>query len=552
MKFLFGGLFFLFSITTMAASPLQSLKELPVQDGGRYKPLDTFARESLQQVYGRQNFKMEKGGSRPAIEIIITWLLQPTAWQNTPLIEINYSELKKSLKFPEEKKHFSFAEVMGNERIPTLMQELQSKREAKEKLDPYFQALQRLESQLFIFREVASGRLIKVFPPKTGDKWLSLAELEGAPETKFMEISKIFVEYLGAVTTEADSARIQEIGSRLTSTVEEFKTLARNENPEIYPSDFRMQIELHHNEFHPFQWAWIIYLLGAICCFLAWIFNKQIFYKPAWILVGLGMFLHLYGFALRIFIAGRPPVSNMYETVVWVGFGAVLFSVVIEAMYRWRFVLLAGALVGTFCLALADMAPVILDPSLHPLEPVLRNNFWLLVHVMTITISYAAFFLAFALGDLGLFYYLKNESKYRDRLKAITLAIYRAMQIGISLLAPGIILGGIWADYSWGRFWGWDPKETWALIALLGYLAVLHGKLGGWIKDFGMVCSAVVTFSLVIMAWYGVNFVLGAGLHTYGFGAGGVEYVSVFVGLHLMAVVFVSVVRFGRLKKGGS
>jgi ABC-type transport system involved in cytochrome c biogenesis permease subunit len=195
------------------------------------------------------------------------------------------------------------------------------------------------------------------------------------------------------------------------------------------------------------------------------------------------------------------------------------------------------------------MAPLILDPSLQPLEPVLRNNFWLLVHVMTITISYAAFFLAFALGDIGLFFYIKDEAKYRDRLKAVTLAIYRAMQIGVSCLAPGIILGGIWADYSWGRFWGWDPKETWALIALLGYLAVLHGRIGGWIKDFGMVASAVITFSLVIMAWYGVNFVLGAGLHSYGFGAGGVEYVSVFVALHILFVIFVGVVRFGRLKK---
>lgn len=118
----------------------------------------------------------------------------------------------------------------------------------------------------------------------------------------------------------------------------------------------------------------------------------------------------------------------------------------------------------------------------------------------------------------------------------------------MALLAPGIILGGIWADYSWGRFWGWDPKETWALIALLGYLAVLHGRVIGLIKDFGMVVCAIVTFSLVIMAWYGVNYVLGAGLHSYGFGAGGVEYVSAFVAVHLLFAIFVGVVRSSRLK----
>jgi ABC-type transport system involved in cytochrome c biogenesis permease subunit len=123
------------------------------------------------------------------------------------------------------------------------------------------------------------------------------------------------------------------------------------------------------------------------------------------------------------------------------------------------------------------------------------------------------------------------------------------MQIGVALLAPGIILGGIWADYSWGRFWGWDPKETWALIALLGYTAVLHGRLAGWLKDFGTIVTSVVSFSLVIMAWYGVNFVLGAGLHSYGFGAGGVEYVSAFVAAHLLFTLFVVMVRQGKLKE---
>lgn len=119
------------------------------------------------------------------------------------------------------------------------------------------------------------------------------------------------------------------------------------------------------------------------------------------------------------------------------------------------------------------------------------------------------------------------------------------MQIGVAFLAPGIILGGVWADESWGRFWGWDPKETWALIVLLGYIIVLHARLVGWLKNFGMVASGVITFSLVIMAWYGVNFVLGAGLHSYGFGAGGVEYVTAFVALQFLFVGYVWMKRRG-------
>jgi len=147
-----------------------------------------------------------------------------------------------------------------------------------------------------------------------------------------------------------------------------------------------------------------------------------------------------------------------------------------------------------------------------------------------------------------LFFYLKDEARYAEQIRIGTQSIYRAIQVGVVLIAFGIILGGIWADYSWGRFWGWDPKETWALISLLGYVAVLHGRLVGWIKNFQLAAASIVTFSLVMMSWYGVNFVLGAGLHSYGFGAGGVEYVTGFVVLHWLYVAYVSTVRYGRPK----
>ncbi len=542
----------LMPLMSMAADPMASLRSLPIQNDGRIKPFDTFAREMLQLIHGKEAYKLETstGPARPATEIVMTWILQPEVWQATPLFEVRHGQVKKGLRLAEDKKHFTFDELMNNDRLSTLMQELQSKRETKEKLDPYFQALQRLEHQLYSFREIAAGRMITLVPPKTGDAWIGLAALQGEIPKKFVDISQTFYELIPVLGSKesADKEKQKELGQKLSQFVKEFENMARAENPAIYAQQSKIDVEIHYNNFHPFKWAWITYLLATLAIFLAWIFNKQSFYKPAWVLAFIGLFLHLYGFGLRIYLTERAPVANMYETVVWVGFGTVIFAMIIEAMYRWKFVLLAGALVGAFCLALADMAPAILDPSLDPLEPVLRNNFWLLVHVLTITISYAAFFLAFALGDIGLVYFLKDEEKYKDKIKGISLAIYRSIQIGVALLAPGIILGGIWADYSWGRFWGWDPKETWALIALLGYLAVLHGRVIGLIKDFGMVVSAIVTFSLVIMAWYGVNYVLGAGLHSYGFGAGGVEYVSAFIAVHLLFAIFVGVVRSSRLK----
>ncbi|MBI3016574.1 MAG: cytochrome c biogenesis protein CcsA, partial [Deltaproteobacteria bacterium] len=165
----------------------------------------------------------------------------------------------------------------------------------------------------------------------------------------------------------------------------------------------------------------------------------------------------------------------------------------------------------------------------------LRSNFWLTVHVLIITLSYAAFALAMGIGNWTL---LKFITKPQDpSIRTLVQMIYRTMQIGVLLLTAGTILGGVWADYSWGRFWGWDPKEVWALIALLFYLVIVHGKYAGWLRDFGVASGAVLAFQGVLTAWYGVNFVMGVGLHSYGFGTGGIGYVLSFTFIEIAIVI---------------
>jgi cytochrome c-type biogenesis protein CcsB len=532
---------FMLCLSSMAsaASVGEPLEGLPIQDSGRIKPFDTFARESLQLIYGKRAYE-----GKAASEVVFTWLLIPDHWMTTPFVELRRGGLKEALKISSPDVYYSPQSLFSNERVALVIQELQGLRERQEKLNPYYQAVARLENQLGLFQAIRTGRALRFVPDATSDRWKSVDELDGDLRDSFVKVSKGFVDSISQSQSAAPQA-----SAELLSAVEEFKAKARAVAPDKYADVTRLQWELHLNRFKPFQWAWVSYLIGLILLFLASVAHWKLASPLSWVFLIGGALLHVYGMAVRIYLAGRPPVSNMYETVIWVPFCCVLLGFILARVQRSKMLLACAAAVAVLCLNISNLAPTVLDSSLQPLEPVLRSTFWLSTHVLIITLGYAAFFLAFAQGDVALFMFLKDEERYGAQIRLAAQSMYRAIQIGIVLLAFGIILGGIWADYSWGRFWGWDPKETWALISLLGYVAVLHGRLIGWVKNFQMAALSVVMFSLVMMSWYGVNFALGAGLHTYGFGAGGVEYVTAFVVLHLLFVAYVSTVRYGRLKK---
>ena len=181
-----------------------------------------------------------------------------------------------------------------------------------------------------------------------------------------------------------------------------------------------------------------------------------------------------------------------------------------------------------------------LSSSISPLMPVLRDNFWLSTHVSTIILSYAALALSWLVANITLikmrFKTLsKKDYRYNESL------IYTCMKVGIVLLAAGIILGGVWADYSWGRFWGWDPKETWSLIVLLFYMAIMHGKYTSWITTHRFVLLSAAGFMTVMMAWFGVNYILASGLHSYGFSEGGAIFLSSFFLIQTIIIFICSV-----------
>ena len=180
-----------------------------------------------------------------------------------------------------------------------------------------------------------------------------------------------------------------------------------------------------------------------------------------------------------------------------------------------------------------------LDSSISPLVPVLRDNFWLSTHVTTIILSYAALALSWMVANITLFKMRfgtidAKEYKFHQDL------IYTCIKVGVVLLAAGIILGGVWADYSWGRFWGWDPKETWSLIVLLFYMILLHGKYSSWINTHRFVLMSAAGFMTVMMAWFGVNYILAAGLHSYGFSEGGAIFLGSFFLIQTIYIIVCS------------
>ena len=554
MKKVFFIIFFsCFASVSLAKERGDVWKTLPVQHNGRVKPFDTFSREILKAVYGQDSY-----GGKSAVNVILSWILIPDHWEEVDFVLVDNPQLKKTLGFDLKVKRFAPKDFQFNKKFGSELMELQSLRQRGEEKDTYFKELEKLETRLILYESIKTGWLLKIQPENGKKEWVSLKDMKEDSRRLFRETLLSYAHIISQEVREGAedgvkkhensltssdqklsevSSSISEKEQKLKETFLAFKETAFKGEPHKWFSPKKISAEVFYNNLHPFRWAWILYFLFLFFSGILFLLSKGKYLKWLMPFLVLALSYHTLGMALRSYIMSRPPVSNMYETVLWVPWVGLIGGL----FFYWRKSLapfIASVLTAFFCLFLADSASHVLDGSLQPLEAVLRSNFWLSTHVLIITMSYAFFFVAFVLGDMALINFLIRGKKGLAFVKDTAHPLYRLIQCGVVGLALGTILGAIWADYSWGRFWGWDPKESWALISLLGYLAVLHGRLVGWIKAFGLAISSVCMFFLVVMAWYGVNFILGKGLHSYGFGTGGVEYVAGFCILHLILCAF--------------
>lgn len=539
--------------TLMPPHDYSELEGLIIQEGGRLKPLLTFARESLLTMASRSEFEIAEGIEVEPMPFVVSIWLSGRDWSGQPLIRLDHLELKEELELPAETNRFSFREIVGSDHFQELYQEMEAVRaeEGEEEFTELQEKLNQVAVRLMLFQGLQGGSAFTVIPHPSdpGEAWVSVPEgSEHYSGEQWAAVNEATVQLFAAYHAHLLEEEQEELpASDFVQASVDFRQLQRDLAPEVMPAGGKIQAELLYEQFNFFRAAWILCLVSSLIVGLTWSVGRRPGFVAGIVGSSIALVLLAVGMALRVYISGRAPVTNMYETVIWVGFGLILFSLIFELKYRCRYYLVSGVSFAAVYLILADSVPAILDPSIAPLTAVLRDNFWLTTHVLMVTISYAALALAFALGHIVLARQIIFGPRVEEH-RLLYAYIYRSMQVGLLLLMIGVFLGGVWANYSWGRFWGWDPKETWSLIAILCYLFIIHGRLVGWWKGFGITVGVVLAFQSVLMAWYGVNFILGAGLHSYGFGTGGDGYVLAFV---IAEFLFVGAALCRRYQGGG-
>jgi cytochrome c-type biogenesis protein CcsB len=523
-----------FALAVAAAAPaaaedsFDALRRLPVQDGGRVKPLDTFARETARRVTGARAFGSDSVKGLDAVEWLVAIQAAPDTWRAERIIRVPDAALRAHAGLPADRERYSFEELVANTKFMAAADEARQRQESGEALSAAEDGTVRLYGNLSLMAAVVAGEAPSVAPGGPDGAWLPVASLAAGGENQKKARARydaLLDVYRAGGPTLASGAALG-----LADAVGQLQGVDERQTR-------RLDREVLYNRAKPFHLAWLLYLVAFLAFLARLSLGSRVVGVIGMAFMTAGFAAQTWGFVLRTLIAERAPVANMYESIVFAAWGAVLFAFVLGRGGARVFASCATGLAVVFLL-LAESVPIF-DAAIDPLAPVLRDNFWLSTHVLTITLGYAALLLALALGHvtLALLFLRRGEA----RIRTVSGFTYRTMQAGTLLLAAGTLLGGVWASYSWGRFWGWDPKETWALIALLVYLAILHARFAGWLRDLGLAVGSIAGGLSVLMAWYGVNYVLGTGLHSYGFGASaGNGWVAGYVAVELALVALVT------------
>jgi ABC-type transport system involved in cytochrome c biogenesis permease subunit len=518
---------------------LDEFGRLPVLEGGRVKPLDSLARNSLLVIRGAQSFR-HQGREVGASEWLLDVLFRPDVADAQEVFQIDDPDVLGMLGMAQSsQRRFSFAVIAPH------LDQLEKQATAAERIDAkqrtrFQSALVNLANRIFLYFKLKNtvqlagspGLLVElatvsspnamqrhaalaglaVFrpllpPPSSTDAWKSVGE--GLRDAALGQRDPGLADWgrLGVAWAAQDPA---SFGRAVAS----LRARAHAVAPAV-PALARADHEVVFNRAQPFYAGMVIYVLALLVLFASWLRWADVLRPAAYGLLVAGAVVHTLGLVSRIVLQGRPPVTNLYSSAVFVGWAAVVLGVVLERIYRRGFGTAVAAASGFASLIVAHHLTGDGD-TMEMMRAVLDSNFWLATHVVTITIGYSGTFLA---GAIAIGWTLREHlAPRRDPAtgKAISSMVYGVICFALFFSFLGTVLGGIWADQSWGRFWGWDPKENGALLIVLWNAIILHARWGGFARTRGIMAMAIFGNVITSLSWFGVN-MLGVGLHSYGF-----------------------------------
>ncbi len=491
-----------------------------VQDqNGRIKPMNTFSNEVMRKIA-----KTESLFDKNADQLILLMMLQPEQWSKEKIIQVpNHDQIKKILKTDE--KLLSYADFFNSDGSYVFKDQIQAAQTMMPKDQGTFEkALIKLDEKVNIINMVFSGSLFRLFPVQndTTNRWLAPAEVlhehQAAPNTE--EAKGLFLTYLQALSDGISTNNYSNANLAL-SKISEFQ---QKYGSAVIPSDSKLKAEITLNKLNVFSrlknYYGILSLIFTVLFLFGTIKRKDkipVWTKYAFFAMCFGFIFHTIGLGLRWYISGRAPWSNGYESMIYISWTTMLAGTLFSRKSFGG--LTATATLAATILLVASMSW--LDPEITPLVPVLKS-YWLTIHVSLEAGSYGFLMLGAVIGMLNLVLMLflneKNKINISRAIKELTIISEITLIGGLVMVSIGTYLGGVWANESWGRYWGWDAKETWALVTILVYAFILHMRFIPKIQSvFAFNFASLFGFATVIMTYLGVNYYL-SGLHSYAAG----------------------------------
>jgi ABC-type transport system involved in cytochrome c biogenesis permease subunit len=505
-----------------AASPLdlRAFESIPVLEGGRPMPLSAYARVAMLQTAGRGTWQ---GG--PASGWLARAMFESDATTNDAVFLVSHPDTFDALGLSTDRprRRVSYAEL---EPVLAKLHDLTS-RAARLKpaaRTPADRDLLHLGSAVSLYAAFSRGDHPGLLPREGGHgAWLSPSEAAAEPDDAARAVAAGWAALRAAWLARDDAAftaAAKDVRAAVLRGIDDPRAGARLKGEETL------------GRTRPFSRALQAYVVAAILGFwVALDARRRKAATAAVALVGLALLVHTAGLLLRAFIMGRPPVTNLYSTFVFAGWCCAALGLGIERLRRDGLGLLAGGATAAVLLAVAGRYELDGD-TMQRVVAVLDSNFWLTVHVLTIMVGYAGCLMAGAAAHVQL---VKHWRQGGESAAAVARAVRGLLGLGLVFTFLGTMLGGVWADQSWGRFWGWDPKENGALLIVLWTAAILHARGPRIVGDVGMAAGAVLGIVVVAVAWQGVN-LLGVGLHSYGFTSGAAFWLALLAGAELLFV----------------